>query len=80
MLQEQGRQRERDIESLRLARENRKKERALRRAQEHELQKAMKQNAQQSIREITAYKAGTARYENAHGTLTLLLDLHSVRR
>ena len=36
--------------------------------------------AQQSIREITAYKAGTARYENAHGTLTLLLDVHSVRR
>ena len=47
LLQEQELQREKDIESLQLARENRKKERALRRAQEHELQKAMKQNAQQ---------------------------------
>ena len=40
-------QRERDIESLQLAKETRKRERALRRQQEQELQKAMKQNAQQ---------------------------------
>ena len=47
MLQEQELQREKDIDSLQLARETRKKERAVRRAQEAELQKAMKQNAQQ---------------------------------
>ena len=40
-------QRERDKESLLQAKETRKRERALRRQQEHELQKAMKQNARQ---------------------------------
>eukprot|EP00964_Phaeocystis_antarctica_P041293 scaffold23612_cov66-Phaeocystis_antarctica.AAC.8 len=47
MLQDQELQREKDIDSLQLAKETRKKERAVRRAQEQELSKAMKQNAQQ---------------------------------
>ena len=52
-------QRERDKESLLLARENRKRERALRRQQEHELQRAMAQTAKQR-REERRLKAAFA--------------------